>query len=116
MNNILKGRKGEDIAVRYLKDKGYKILRRNYRTRFGEIDIIAKRKKKLIFVEVKYGNSKYHFPYERVGRSKILRLMRTISVYLLENPTEDSLQVDVLSVDENGDVLHFEDVVEIDLL
>ena len=116
MNNILKGRKGEDIAVKYLKDKGYRILKRNYRTRFGEIDIIAKRKKKLIFVEVKYGNSKYHFPYERVGRSKILRLMRTINVYLLENPTEDSLQVDVLSVDENGDVLHFEDVVEIDLL
>ena len=51
-----------------------------------------------------------------MGRSKILRLMRAINVYLLENPTEDSLQVDVLSVDENGDIFHFEDVVEIDLL
>ena len=58
------GEKGETIAERYLKKKGYKILERNYRTKLGEIDIIAKDKKTIVFVEVKtrrswqFGNPK----------------------------------------------------------
>lgn len=58
------GEKGEFIAERHLKKKGYKILERNYRTKLGEIDIIAKEKKTIVFVEVKtrrswqFGNPK----------------------------------------------------------
>ena len=58
------GEKGETIAERLLKKKGYKILERNYRTKLGEIDIIAKDKKTIVFVEVKtrkswqFGNPK----------------------------------------------------------
>jgi putative endonuclease len=58
------GEKGETIAERHLKKKGYKILERNYRTKLGEIDIIAKDKKTIVFVEVKtrrswqFGNPK----------------------------------------------------------
>lgn len=58
------GEKGEAIAERHLKKKGYKILERNYRTKLGEIDIIAKDKKTIVFVEVKtrrswqFGNPK----------------------------------------------------------
>ena len=47
------GNKGEDIAVRYLEDQGYKILKRNFRSRYGEIDIICSRAKSVVFVEVK---------------------------------------------------------------
>jgi putative endonuclease len=47
------GEKGESIAERHLKKKGYKILERNYRTKLGEIDIIAKENKTIVFVEVK---------------------------------------------------------------
>ena len=56
---------GETLAVWYLKKNGYKILEQNYRTKLGEIDIIAKDKKTLVFVEVKtrrsirYGNPKW---------------------------------------------------------
>jgi putative endonuclease len=58
------GEQGEVIAARYLKKKGYRIIERNYRTKLGEIDIIAKDKDTLVFVEVKsrrtrqFGNPK----------------------------------------------------------
>jgi len=59
------GKESESIAVRYLKRNGYKILEQNYRNQLGEIDIIAKDKKTLVFVEVKarrsggYGSPKW---------------------------------------------------------
>jgi putative endonuclease len=59
------GEKGESIAARYLKKNGYKILEKNYRTKLGEIDIIAKDRDTIVFVEVKsrrtwrFGNPKW---------------------------------------------------------
>ncbi len=47
------GSRGEDIAVSFLKKKGYKIIERNYRCRYGEIDIIAERDKVTAFIEVR---------------------------------------------------------------
>jgi len=58
------GKAGEDLAVRYLKKKGYKVLEQNYTCPVGEIDIIARHKKTIVFVEVKtrrslsYGSAK----------------------------------------------------------
>lgn len=54
---IVFGKKGEEIAVRYLKRHKYKIIEQNYRCRFGEIDIIAKEKDVLVFIEVKTRHS-----------------------------------------------------------
>lgn len=59
------GRRGEELAVSFLRKKGYKVLERNYRTRTGEIDIVARHKGCLVFVEVKsrrsgrFGNPKF---------------------------------------------------------
>ncbi|MGD8290700.1 MAG: YraN family protein [Desulfobacterales bacterium] len=59
------GEQGESLAVWYLKKNGYKIIEQNYRTKLGEIDIIAKEKKTLVFAEVKsrrsmrFGNPKW---------------------------------------------------------
>jgi len=50
---LLLGVRGEKTAARFLRRKGYEILRRNFRTRFGEIDIIARDGHTLVFVEVK---------------------------------------------------------------
>ena len=54
MTNFSHGRAAEEAAVNYLKGKKYKIIAQNWRTRYCEIDIIAKRKKTIYFVEVKY--------------------------------------------------------------
>jgi putative endonuclease len=80
------GKFGEDLAVRYLKRKGYQVLCRNYRTRFGEIDIIAKDSDTLVFVEVKsrqtssFGNPKYSITHE-----KQKRISKTALYYLKIN-------------------------------
>ena len=72
------GRESESIAVKYLKKQGYKILEQNYRTKLGEIDVIAKDKNTLVFVEIKarrsdrYGNPKWAItPKKKRQMSKV---------------------------------------------
>ena len=85
-----KGAEFEDLAVEYLKSLGYKILHKNYHSRFGEIDIVALKDNTLIFVEVKGGRSKaLGDPAERVDRRKMERLLRCIEEYLSKRPAED---------------------------
>lgn len=66
------GKKGEDLAASYLKDRqGYKILHRNYRCILGEMDIVAKDRDVLSFVEVKTrGSAKFGLPQESVNKRK----------------------------------------------
>ena len=70
MNNKL-GKIGEDTATKYLEKMKYKILKRNYRSRKGEIDIIAKYGNILVIIEVKSRNNKnYGYPIEAVNKIK----------------------------------------------
>lgn len=68
--NIAKGKEGELYVAQYLQNNGYKILAQNYRKRFGEIDIIAKKNDTLIFVEVKWRKNPLIDSAELVGPSK----------------------------------------------
>lgn len=103
------GMLGEALAERYLKDQGYRILERNYRKPWGEIDIIAQRGGALHFVEVKAGKVSsfeidlgapdFYRPEENVHGKKISRLVRTINSFLAEEkPQCDMWQLDVLVV------------------
>src|SRR6056297_2486467 len=78
---LIKGRKYEDIACEYLKQKNYRIIEKNYRTRLGEIDLICSLNKELVFVEVK-GGKKSPEPFLRVNQQKLQRLERTMRHYL----------------------------------
>jgi len=79
------GRLGEDRAVRYLQREGFEILQRNYRSPFGEIDIIAREEETLVFVEVKTRSTKaFGLPQEAVNRRKQRQLIRTAQAYLGE--------------------------------
>ncbi len=84
--NYQKGRRGEDIATRYLVNKGFRIIEKNFNTRFGEIDIIAARDFKLHFIEVKLKVGE-HFgtPEEMINKRKIWQVTRTAESYLLKN-------------------------------
>jgi len=94
------GQTGEKIAATYLQNKGYKILERNWRGRFGEIDIIAQEKNQIVFVEVKARQSKdFGLPEEAVDFKKQNKLVRTALEYLQKTPTKLSFRFDVIGIE-----------------
>ncbi len=77
---------GEDLAEKYLKSIGYVIIKRNFRCKIGEIDIIAKDKEFITFIEVKsrYGNL-YGNPGESITYSKKLKIYKTAEVFICKS-------------------------------
>lgn len=81
-----KGKAKEKMAEKYLKKQGYKIIKRNYTKRTGEIDIIAKNDTTIIFVEVRSLEKGEIDPSETINRKKRERLIKTARLFLLEHP------------------------------
>ncbi len=97
--NKITGKCGEDIAAEFLKKKGYKIIERNYRNKIGEIDIIAKGKNDLVFVEVKTRRSdKFGTPSEAVTYYKKQRIVTCAKMYLMKKPTNLNIRFDIIEV------------------
>lgn len=98
------GRKGEEEAAGFLKKNGYKILEKNYRCRYGEIDIIASDKGTIVFVEVKTrGSEDYGAPGASVDLRKQKHMTIASSVYLCEKGLADAdSRFDVVSVMYKG--------------
>ncbi len=96
------GKIGEDIAVKHLVKQKFRILEKNYREKWGEIDIIAEKDGILHFVEVKSVSYETHFddylPEENVTFSKRKKLARIIETYLVSYETVPDFQVDVIAV------------------
>lgn len=100
------GQIGEEYVAKFLKKKHYKILARNYRKRYGEIDIIAENKNYIAFVEVKTRHTdSMTSAAEAVNRQKQLKIIKTASMYLSENETEKFCRFDVCEVYVNADNL-----------
>lgn len=93
-------RKGEDLASEYLRKRGYKIIERNFRKDYGEIDIIAIFKDILVFVEVKTrASNNFGTPFESITHWKLNTLLKTAQFYKLKNPKlPDALRIDAISV------------------
>lgn len=121
--NYLKGQVGEEAAVKFLRKKGYEILERNFRTKFGEIDIIVKEKRKgatlpkIVFVEVKTkSGEEFGEPWEMVDGRKVGQVRRMAELYLMfKRLGEEACRIDVVGVwlDSLGEVErieHWEDV------
>jgi putative endonuclease len=105
------GETGENMAVKFLVKHGFSILDRNYTKKWGEIDIVAEKSKKIYFIEVKsvsrdnLGNVSQetldgYKPEDNMHPWKLQRLSRTIQTYLLAKkvPEETEWQVDLLVV------------------
>ena len=100
MNN--KGQDGEQAAVKYLLAKGYKLLKKNYSCRLGEIDIIFMHGKYIIFTEVKTRKSGSMISgLESIDNRKIRKLTLAASKYLSENRTELQPRFDVVIVEKS---------------
>lgn len=110
--NLPKGKLGEDLATKYLKGKGYQIISRNFKSRSGEIDLIALYNKTLIFIEVKTRLSQqFGQPYEAVTKWKLKSIITTGQYFSLLHPKlPEKLQIDVVSVrlDHNGKLVNLE--------
>ena len=101
MNTKQTGNYGEYLACQYLKKQGFKILERNFRIRGGEIDIVAKDKNDLVFVEVKTRYThEFGHPAEAVTPWKIKFLIRASQFYLARQKLLDKpFRIDVVTVD-----------------
>ena len=98
------GNKGEDKAANYLKKQGYKIIERNYNLPCGEVDIIAKKNKTLVFVEVKYrtNSDSYGGPVAAVNKAKQKRVINAALNYIkTKKPTYDGLMFDIIAISED---------------
>jgi len=92
------GNKGEELAETFLKKQGYRILDKNYRTRWGEIDILAQDKEEIVLVEVKTKtNSQFGEPVEEIDyfkRKKLCQLAQAIS----QKHPESNIRIDVVGI------------------
>ncbi|MCV3453854.1 YraN family protein [Campylobacter sp. FU_520] len=91
------GKKGEDLACEYLKTQGFEILKRNFHSKFGEIDIIAKKDKILHFVEVKSTQGDYEVAY-RLDNKKHNKIIKAIGYYFMKHKSDENYQIDLLCV------------------
>lgn len=113
------GQWGEEHARRYLEGKGYSVLAINYRSRWGEVDIVARLGEELVFVEVKTRRgSAFGTTEEAVTHTKSQRLIATAQRYLEQEGLEQSdWRIDLIGVqlDQSGKLLavnHLESAVE----
>lgn len=108
------GRIGEDIAARTLQDKGYTLLERNFSNKFGEIDIIARDKNVLVFVEVKTKiGIDFGLPEEMISPGKLARIRNMATMYLRGESVPCRIDVVAIVLNDNKDVVritHYENV------
>jgi putative endonuclease len=130
-NNFLKntsptyrfGMSGEEMAVKYLKDKGYKILERNYKNRsgrqLGEIDIVAEKGKEIFFVEVKTRtaeNIENILPEQNINPGKLRKLSKIAQYYIKDRKLWDlAYHFDAVSVlieanSQKTEIKHLQDI------
>ncbi|MCD7737084.1 MAG: YraN family protein [Lachnospiraceae bacterium] len=102
MNKRAVGTEYESFAAEYLEKQGYRMIRRNYRCRMGEIDLIAWHQGYLVFIEVKYRkNSQSGTASEAVDVRKQQRIIRVARWYLMESrfPESQPVRFDVVAID-----------------
>lgn len=104
---------GEEVAVTHLTEGGYTILERNWRSGRAEIDIIAKTKHTLVFLEVKVRrNSAYGYPETFVSAQQVFRVKTAASQYQFEKNYDGFIRFDIVSIlgsPKQYEVLHLED-------
>lgn len=109
------GKIGEDYAVEVLCKKGYKIIERNYHSRFGEIDIIAENSEYIVFAEVKTRDEHFSVsPLEAVTSGKQKKIFKTAILYLQLHKTKLQPRFDVIGITTQSDAFIIKSVEHIE--
>lgn len=98
----------EDKASDFLVNSGFEIVERNFHSKFGEIDIIAKKGDILHFIEVKATSKNYEAIY-RISKSKISKIIKTINYFMLQSQLDVGYEIDVICV-ENDQIRFIQNV------
>ncbi|MBI3887924.1 YraN family protein [Candidatus Microgenomates bacterium] len=108
---------GEKLATEFLEKKGYEILKRNFSNKFGEIDIIARDKSVLVFVEVKTKRGEdFGTPEEMVGKGKLAKIRNMAAIFMGQSASwRIPCRIDVIAVVLSQDdillrLTHYENV------
>ncbi|MEJ5173663.1 MAG: YraN family protein [Hydrogenothermaceae bacterium] len=116
MNRSEIGRLKEDMAVEFLREKGYLIIERNFRKRFGEIDIVAKDGNCLVFVEVRSRSyDTFGKALESIGVKKRVKLSKIGNYYISQlNQHFDEVRFDVVSI-TGDEIEHIKNAFEVEI-
>ena len=109
LHKKLLGKRGEKLVETYLKNRGFKIVKRNYRTPFGEADLIALDGDETVFIEVKARETDvYGAPREAVDKYKRERYMRIAKYFWVRQGEEPNARFDVAEVYADGTIEYYE--------
>lgn len=111
-DKIKTGNKGEELATQFLVEMGYEIVARNYRYKHAEIDIIARQKGFLIFVEVKTRHSSaFGEPEDFVSTRKAAKIMEGAEQFMIDYQYHGNIRFDIISIKitDHPIIEHFED-------
>ena len=113
MSTVSVGRAAEQQAAEFLEAAGFTILNRNWRNRWCELDIVARKKSHIHFVEVKFRrNTSYGFAAEYITYDKSARLIRAALAWNQAHSYDGPYQIDVISVEgANNAITHLENVI-----
>ena len=112
---VEQGRVAEDGAERFLVDQGLRVIDRNFRRRFGEIDLIAMEDDVLVFVEVrKRSHQAFADGAESITRRKRQRLLRTAEAYLQQRRWRGPVRFDVIVMDARDRIEWLQDAIQAD--
>ncbi len=106
-NNITIGYLGEAIAKEYLENQGYKIIAQNYKTKYAEIDLVTRHKKRLVFVEVRTKiGERFGSPEESFNHNKLNRLIHNARAYTARKGYVKDYRVDAVCIvlDKNKEI------------
>jgi putative endonuclease len=109
------GRYGEDRAANYLQDRGYEIIDRNWRSRAGEIDLVARDHDRIVFIEVKTRNgSGYGHPFEAITKEKVSRMRRVVADWCQAKQVSGiQIRLDAISVLISGGRISIEHLKQV---
>ena len=96
-----KGNIAEEKGVEYLLQNGFRVVERNFYSRFGEIDIIAIKDGVLHFIEVKSALD-YEVAINNITKTKLSRIIKTAQIYMKKNSLEIDFSIDALIITPNG--------------
>jgi len=104
-SHLLQGEKSEQLACRYLLKQGLQLIEKNFRSKYGEIDLIMKDNETLVIIEVRFRKSnKYGGALESISRKKQSRIIATTQYYLSTHKVNSSIRFDAITMSSNTDI------------